>query len=281
MVNLTSAELRDRIKAAGIKYLPAEQVFYNNYPYKVELSLRFKGMGGVSGFRGCKIPIDNPDRARHKLAEFNEMMEKVISNVEYRNSIREFVNGLPNVEYKCRMGGKNNLFYFREPETVMILIDRYHDVINSVTGPVNKNHQDTMDERNIVMREKLYYGKYRYVLEFPFIDEFVSTARLIMDYLHGLDKDQWRANRLDTCIDYYNYHAAGGLTGNGRWRRRRTARRLGSPIISTTVGLWPAATQKGKIHLYLADGNDYIYIKMLASEFILCDHKVVLFDELT
>lgn len=272
---MNSAELRDRVKAAGIKYLPAEQVFYNAYPYKVELSPRFKGMGGVSGSRGCKIIIDDPDRARHKLAEFNEMMEKVISNVEYRNSIREFVNCLPKVDYKCRMGGENNLFYFREPETVMILIDRYHDVINSVTGPVSEDHQDTMDDRNIVMREKLYYGRYRYVLEFPFTDEFVPTARLIMDYLQNLDQGQWRASRLDTCIRHHDYHAA-----NGTKPRKIPVRRLGSPMVSTAAWSRPAP-RIGKIHLYLADGNDYIYIKMLAAEFTLYNHEVVLFSELT
>jgi hypothetical protein len=279
MTKLSSANLCERVKAAGIRYLPADQVFYKIYPYKVELSPRFKGMGGVSGKRGCQIDISDPVRARQKLAEFNEMMNKVISNVEYRFSIREFVDRLPKVEYKSRMGGENNLFYLRDPEIVMILIDRYGDVINSVTGPVSEDHQETMDDRNIVMREKLYYDQYRYVLEFPFCEDFENTAKMILDYLHDLGPDRWRASRLELCVKHFQHHAANGTTSPLATGQRIPKRRLGSPMVQAAV--WRPAPRLEKIHLYLSDPNDYIYIKMMAAEHVLSNHEVVLFSELT
>src|SRR6056297_558937 len=287
MTKLSSANLCERVKAAGIRYLSADQVFYKIYPYKVELSPRFKGMGGVTGKRGCQIDISDPIRARQKLAEFNAMMDKVISNVEYRFSIREFVDRLPEVEYKSRMGGENNLFYLRDPEIVMILIDRYGDVINSVTGPVSEDHQEIIDDRNIVMREKLYYDQYRYVLEFPFCEDFVPAATMILDYLNDFGRDRWRASRLDLCVKHFQHHAANGnaspisitpRTFAGRHVRRKPVV-IGGTGYQTTQ--WRPPPQQRKIHLYLSDPNDYIYIKMMAAEHVLSNHEVVLFDELT
>lgn len=263
MAKLTSDELRTQILAAGVQYLPAEQIFYKHYPYKVELSPKFKGLGGVSGKRGCQIDIADPIKGRQKLAEFNEMMDKIFCNVEYRAEIRNFVERLPRVEYKTRMGGENNLFYFRDADLVMLLVDRYRDVINSVTGPLNSEHQEVMDERNIVMRDKLYYDRYRYVLEFKFCEEFVPTAAAIIDYLADLEEKSWRAHRLQTCVRFFEFHAAATST---RLTRNVQAPKPWSP---------------DKVQLYLVDGNDYVYIKLLAAEFVTSNHEVVLFDELT
>lgn len=260
MAKLSSDKLREQVLAAGVKYLPADQVFYTHYPYKVELSPKFKGLGGVSGKRGCQIDISDPAKGRQKLAEFNELMNKIFSNVEYRKEIREFVERLPKVEYKTRMGGENNLFYFRDPEIVLILVERYRDIINAITGPLNSEHQEVMDERNILMREKLYYDRYRYVLEFKFCEEFVLTAKQILDVLHGMAEKSWRAHRLETCIKFYEFHA----------KQTRLTRALTAPQWSPD-----------KIQLYLTDGNDYIYIKLLSAEFVTSNHELMLFSELT
>lgn len=277
MVKLTSDELRERVIAAGMKYLPADQIFYKHYPYKVELSPKFKGLGGVSGKRGCQIDISDPVKARQKLAEFNEKMDRTLCNVEYRLEIKQFVERLPRAEFKTRMGGENNLFYFRDPELVMILVERYRDVINSVTGPINSEHQDVLDERNIVMREKLYYDRYRYVLEYKFCEEFVNTARQIIDYLKDLDAKSWRAHRLETCVRFFEIHSAKTTVA------RQHPSRIGTPMINSILhGQFTSRSwAPEKIQLYLADGNDYVYIKLLSAEHVVANHEVMLFDELT
>lgn len=255
----SSADLREKIIAAGIKYLPAEQIFYKNFPYKVELSPKFKGLGGVSGKRGCQIDISDPVKGRQKLIEFNELMNKIFSNVEYRKEIREFVERLPKVEYKTRMGGENNLFYFRDPAAVMMIIERYPDVINSVTGPISKEHEGIFSERNTIMRDKLYYGKFRYSLEFRFCEKFAEgPAKTLLDVLHSMDRNTWRANRLETCIKFYEL------------KKQRPS-----------IPSWTMDPIYDKIQLYLTDGNDYIYLKLLAGEFVTSNHELILFSELT
>ena len=275
--------------SAGVTYLPAEQVFYSNYPYKVELSPKFKGLGGVSGKRGCQIDVSDPDKARIKLEEFVDKMNKIFVNVECRKEIKEFVERLPRVEYKSRMGGENNLFYFRDPNIVLMLVERYAELINNVTGPISSEHEDVINESNVIMRDHLYYGRFRYLLEFTYSQDFADRAAIqLKDYLKGLDPLTWRAHRLDSCINYYR-HAANRATANtnstttimprGGIRSGKT-RRTRNLIVRAAVYQHTKSETKRRVQLYLTDGNDYIYIKLLAAEFVLSNHELVLFSEL-
>jgi len=273
MAKLSSSELRNNITSAGIRYLPAEQVFYRSFPYKVELlpKHRGKGLGGVSGKRSCQIDIANPEKARLELATFNDRIEKILCNVEYRQEIREFVARLPKVEYKTRMGGDNNLFYFRDPELVMVVVDRYKEVINSVTGPINENHEDRIGERNILMRERLYHNKFRYYLEFERSNEFVEqTAPRLLEVLDSMPHTTWREHKLTSMMKYYDNH--GTVSANAMSPRYM----IGAQTFPQSMAFPPRA-----VILYLTDPQDYVYIKLLAAEHIKSSHELVLFDELT
>lgn len=256
--------------AAGIIYLPADQVFYKSFPYKIELSPKFKGLGGVSGKKGCQIDIGNPIKARRELAAFNEHMEKILSNVEYRQEIREFVERLPKVQYKTRMGGENNLFYFRDPDIVMLVVNRYRDVINSVTGPINDEHEDVMDEINVIMRDNLYFNKFRYYIEFPSSEGFVDgTAQRIVEYLGTIEKSSWRDYKLRSLIEFYDIN--GYVTASTPNRH---------PALSRGY-VYNHSFPVSHVALYLTDPNDYIYLKLMAGEFVSKNHEVMLFNELS
>lgn len=263
MVKSNSANLKEKLEKAGIKYIPGDQLFYKRFPYKVELSPIFKGLGGKTGVRGCKIDVRDPEKSRKKLAEFNYEMERLFRNVEYRNEICQFVENLPHAEYKARMGGENNLFYIRDPKIVWVLVEHYKDAIKSVTGPVSSEHESTFGEKHIVMREKLYYNRYRYYMDFRYCEEFVETAKLMLEYLNTLEYKSWRANRLNSCINFYEYHKI--AQNINIWRN--------SPLRSINQG--------EKIYLYLEDGEAFVYLKILAGEHLISSHEVVLFDELT
>jgi hypothetical protein len=269
MTKSSSADLREQVLAAGIPYLPAEQVFYSDFPYKVELSPKFKGIGGVSGKRGCQIDVSDPVKGRQKLAEFNELMNKIFSNVEYRKEIREYVERLPKAEYKTRMGGENNLFYFRDPQLVMALVERYRDVINSVTGPLSSEHINAMEGVNVVMRDRLYFNRFRYMIEFERTDAFVqNAANQILEYLKSVERDTWRDHKLLSIINFYKVH--GSVQGKKTVGIRQ-------PIITNGAYSFPPRS----VIIYLTDPNDYIYIKLMAGEYVKKNHEVVLFNELT
>lgn len=275
-MRLSSADLRLQIFALGVEYLPADQIYYKNFPYKVELSPKFKGLGGVSGKKSCQIDIGNPVKARRELAKFNERMEKIISNVEYREEIREFVALLPDIEYETRMGGENNLFYFREPSTVLTVVERYKHVINSVTGPINTEHETAINERSVVMRDQLYYGRFRYMIQFDKSKAFVeNVASRLIETLDDMDPTTWRAHKLQSIINYI------GLIGL-KVGQKKSARTLGVPMSSHKTRLTnPLNFPPRSVIVYLTDPQDYVYIKMMTSEYIVESHEVKLFSELT
>jgi hypothetical protein len=266
MTKLSSSDLKDQVEAAGIKYLPAASVFYTRFLYKVELSPKYsgRGVGGVSGKRGCMIDVANPKKARAELTAFNARMELTISNVEYRQEIRDFVATLPAVEYKTRMGGNNHLFYFRDPALVMLLINRYNTVINSVTGPLNTAHETTMSVHHTLPREKLYYNKFRYSIEFERSEKFIAgNALTLYETLQGMAPGTWRANHLESML--HSYATYQQIMARGAGRKMFMAQ----PWTITTV------------IVYLEDPQDYVYLKLMTGEWIKSSHELVLFSELT
>lgn len=255
MTSLSLNNLREQVIEAGVVFTPADTVFYTDFPYKIELSPKFRGLGGVAGKRACTIQITNPVKARAKLAEFNDRMEKTISNVEYRQEICEFVAGLPNIQYKTRMGGENNLFYFRDPAMVMLVVERYKAVINCVTGPVNSAHALAIDKETIVMRQQLYFNKFRYYIEFDRTQEFVDDCLpQVEEFLSNAAKGTSRHRGIHQLQVYYN-------PGTVWFSHRR---------------MYPPKT----VVVYLTDPNDYVYLKLMAGHHVEHNHEVRLFDEL-
>lgn len=258
MTTSSSSNLCETIRSAGIKYIPADRIFYKVFPYKVELSPRFKGLGVISGKTGCQIDVRNTTKARKKLAAFNEKIERLIANVEYRDEIKKFVEQLPTESYKHRLGGENSLFYFTDHEIVKLVCNKYADVINSVTGPINDAHKHVFSESNIVMREHLYYKKFRYVLEFKTSEEFgTKLAPKLMATLDGMSSDTWRAYKLKSVISFY-----------------------GDPIITHLTPVFKAGLAATS-QIYLSDPQDYVYLKLMAGHYISDSHEVKLFSELT
>jgi hypothetical protein len=253
MTRLSSSDLREQVVLAGVKYQPADTIFYSELPYKIELSPRFKGLGGVSGKRSCTINISNPVTARVKLAEFNDRMEKTICNVEYRQEICEFVARLPDVAYKTRMGGENSLFYFRDPELVILMVNRYKEVINSITGPLNSEHAKAIDKATIVLRDKLYFNKFRYYIEFAQTESFINnTWQQMSDFLQSIDTGKSRLLGIQDLIYYHHGH------------NNTYGHRYKPPTVA----------------VYLEDPNDYVYAKLIAGQHAISNHEVRLFTEI-
>ena len=266
MTNLSSSNLVDQIKEAGIKYLPADQIYYKRYPYKVELSPVFKGLGPARQ-AACRIDISNPDKARIKLEEFVQTATNKILNAEKRLDIVSWVDRLPNVEYKRRMGGENSLFYFRNPELVMALCKEFTSLINAVTGPLSERHQDALDDtRNVIMRERLYYDRYRFHITFTDGEDFFrDCGHKLIEWLESIDKCRWKAHRLHLMRDHYQH-----IADNPGLRQ--------AYFKSTRSRPFPPPRP---ITLFLTNPEDLVYVKLFTSEYVIQHHEIALFDELT
>jgi hypothetical protein len=264
MTKLSLNEVKDKVIAAGVKYIPAAKYFYSDFPFKIELSPRFRGLGKTNGKRGCQIDISNPVKARHDLLQFNEKIEKLIHNVEHRTEIQAFVAGLSNVRYKARAGGENSIFYFVDPAIVLLIVGQYADVIASVTGPISKDHERTINASTVRLRDDLYFHKFRYYLEVAASPEFFEDMAMnVGQLLDGMDPLTYRQKNLDNLIRHFNQPAwpVPGLTTappNSKYIRRPKS-----------------------VIIYLSDPEDYVLLKLLAGEYLRNSFEIKLFSELS
>lgn len=259
MTRLSLNNLREQVISAGIKYIPAEDYFYTDLLYKVELSPKFKGLGGTSGKRGCMVDISNPAKARTRLAEFNTEIDLILSNAEHRQNICAFVDSLESVVYKSRMGGENNLFYFRDAAPVQALMERYGADINSITGPINDTHIAAIDKNTVVMRDKLYFNKFGFYIELSNTPAlFDGVSETVVDFLDTIPAGQ---HRVTNHRELMSHPAASQF----RHMRMPRARHIHPPR---------------NILLYLANGEDYVFLKLMAGEHIRYNHEVMLFADL-
>ena len=145
------------------------------------------------------------------------------------------------------------MFYFNDMATVMKVVDRYKDKINSVTGPLNSAHTAVIGKDTIVLRNKLYHNKFRYYIEFSRSQEFVENiTETLNEFLTNLPRGSWRDLGIKQLIEF---HEMSGV----RYRRR-------SPPKTVAV--------------YFEHQDDYIYAKLLTGEYIVSNHEVRLFSEL-
>jgi hypothetical protein len=255
MMLLSSSEFHAQLTSAGVTFIPADTTYYTDFSYKVEFSPKFKGLGGITGDRYCTIKLGNPAKALADAAEFYDKIEKVVANIDYRQEICDFIESIPVTEYKTRTGGENNLFYFRDMATVMKVVDRYKDGINSVTGPLNSAHTAVIGKDTIVLRNNLYHNKFRYYIEFSHSQEFVENITdTLYELLYNQPRGSWRELGLKQLIRFHGHVASGT-----RYHLR-----------------FPPKT----VAVYFEHQDDYIYAKLLTGEYIVSNHEVRLFSEL-
>ncbi len=183
----------------------------------------------------------------------------LVQNIEHRQLILEYVERLPNVEYKRRLGGENSLFYFSNPHLVLLLCEKYGaGTVNSVTGPINSEHEDVHSgSENIITRKGLYYNKFRYCVRFKSTERFVTDPNgmsRIQDVLGSISTEAWRTHSFESVQNY--------------WSRQK-------PFANRWISA-PAAPS-----VYLTSPHDYVYLKLVGGEYVEANHEIVLFDELT
>jgi hypothetical protein len=262
-MSLSLNELQTQLTSAGVSFIPADSNYYTDFLYKIEFSPKFTGLGGITGDRYCTIKLGNPAKALTDAAEFTNKIEKLVANIAYRQEICDFIESMPETEYKSRTGGENYLFYFRDMVTVTKVVDRYKDMINSVTGPINSAHTAVIGKNTIVLRNKLYHNKFRYYIEFTHNPEFLDNiSEPLVELLNTLPQGAWRSLGLKQLIIYHKESTSGAHTFRNF---APTFRRFRPP---KTVAV------------YFKHQDDYIYAKLLSGEYILSNHEVQLFSEL-
>jgi hypothetical protein len=263
MAKLYSSNIAEEIAAAGIAYLPADQIYYSKFMYKVELSPVFKGLG-LTRQSTCRIDITDPAKARQRLEEFVDTTTNKILNAEKRLDILSWVDRLPDVEYKRRVGGENSIFYFRSADSVLALCKEFPSLINSVTGPISKSHQEAFNnDCNTVMRETLYYKRFRYRITLTCSHEFYEQCgNNLIKWLNSVDNTRWKSQRLRLMQDHL-------------------ASRAANPRLAVHLSRARNSKVSNPITLFLEHPEDFVYVKLITGGYAIQTQEVVLFSELT
>lgn len=263
MTASSSSDLVKVITSAGIKYFPADQIFYKQFPYKIELLPKHVGVP-VQQKVGCQIDVRNAKKAREELIKFNNRAMRHIENTEHRDAILHYIKRLPDAQYKKRLGGTNSLYYFKDPALVMLVLDKFGSIIKSVTGPLNSTHESAVAKKdNIVIRDTLYYDKFRYQIQFDCSEKFATDVfgelKGALDALRG---ETWRGRKIGAMQDFCD----------------NPQNMIPNP--SNLAHYTNATSMPSHVALYFTDLNDFIYCKLMGAEHVVSSYEVQLFSEL-
>jgi hypothetical protein len=293
MEKLTSASLVDAIKTAGIEYVPATKMYYQDYPYRIT----FKSLHSNVNYKNRKrfatsIDLADPEAARAKLDEKYAECIKLIENREYIIGIydtaeRQFATS----DWK-KKGGANGDYtiYLKRPKDVWKLVENCSERIVHVTGPLNEKHLAETESSDKVMRDSLYYNKYRYQLTFNVTTDFKdSGAAEVWEILNTMDEDTYRAHKI---------YAVDKEPSPPRWMRQQSVGRGTRPGPTSVKKVSPVSihgllnprsqgryntgqySRPEKASLYLTNADDFFLIKLQLAEYVCNSNQVVMPEEI-
>jgi hypothetical protein len=261
-VKLNLAELQEFVKGRGIKFLPAKNTYYDKYLYKVVVDLPCS-LGNVSPTTRQFISIDirKTDYAKAELQKFYERTMNAIDAYGELTVLRTTIESTLTAPYYRSASDGCLIFYVREASQIVQLIEMTGVTVHTVTGPITESHATAVQESNVITREKLFYEKYRYVIDFRLNTDFSKNDfPQLLGHLETLDKDTWKFPKMQFVVrhsqsSHGHYHSSHGYSH------------------------WIGGSEN--VQLYLEDGNDFVYLKMMVPENIAKSREVKLWSELT
>jgi len=239
-----------KLDSAGIKTLPAEQIYYNEFLYKVNFLPKHADVNSIKGYSGCRIEISNTKKGRKQLDEFTTQVNKLFTNADFRDELKEFVKNHTTTKYYTRSDGEGVVFYFKDIAIINILVETYGDMIEQIAGPISQKHVEIIKNQSIILRDSLYHNKFRYMIEFKLNEQFmINIATPLKETLEELPEGTWHSYGLDFSDYLYN-------------TKKLMTRKYKS------------------VRIYLTTNEDFIFFKIMGGEFITENHEVVLFNEL-
>lgn len=187
----------------------------------------------------------------------------MIENVKQRNEIVAFLDNLPDITYHVILPRENTIFYFQDPEVVMQLVDQFTHLIKCVTGPVNAQHEIKIKhpDSNVIIRKTLFFRKFQFRIIFNKSDDLINNClSQINDLLTDMPDGNYQTRK------WYVLRLDNSLTGT----------------LVTPWSLWQSRTMPyvSQATLYLSNPQDFVYIKLLAAEYIHSTQEIMLFDDL-
>lgn len=153
---------------------PLQKKFYKKYSYKITFCNSFPNT----------IPTSLKDLLQKKGNAPTTAKNYVCVHIKPKYDIRErsegYIEGHCGLSYGTSpdwldLGSTNARFgrysvFLKNEEEFNKVCDDLNDIVYEITKPLNQNHAKTLDEDyTAIVREKLFFGKFRYKIKFDFI----------------------------------------------------------------------------------------------------------------
>ena len=236
-------------------YVYTEKLFFKTY----SLRLGFDNiqLWTLFGFRhGGGYSITNNEDRREDMNKLRNVHKKITQFLDSNK-----------IDYRLRRESKFHV-YLNDTDIAIKLIKRFRLFLIDVHGPANEVQRDTMKNNcKILVRDNLFYKKYRYKIIWPGSTEIVDGgAEHIYDILKTLDEDSYRLSD--------NFRIAANITGT----TSRT--RYASYISRQLTSGWRRLYDWHRVTIYLKDETDYLQIKLMTPYKTLEELEVVTQDEI-
>ena len=247
---LTINDVKLAAKANDIDYKNSTKLYYKTFAFN--LSMKHINIWHHI-YRDQASEQDTQD-IRQLHYQFNNIYNKFTRLLDSKN-----------IEYRTRRELNFNL-YFNDPEVFELALKSFNEYIIEIFGPVHDNHLTTMkNSRKIVVRENLWYKKYRFKISYRGTTEFQETViPSIMEY-----KDSLSDNEIKLSSNIYRIldnkmkpsYTTSTFTNFRRFHYRG-------------VQPWHTCT------VYLDNEENYVMYKMMVPGESDTEHEILLLSEL-
>ena len=256
-LNLTIDNIRSLVQEQT-KYIVSDKLYYNKFAYNISMKNHSLWHTGEH-IRYQPDPFTQTTRWFDDPKLVHERKSKFAYHYAKQKRIMKLMDRL-DIEYRFRREKHFNL-YINDPGIVKRMIDSVPEEIISIAGPKSEEHLNILrGGRKVVVRDRLYYKKYRFKMSYYANHEFTQTLfPAIENALPSIGFD-----RIKLSSNYY------------RLRRQQEIknRKFKQFTLARTVDPWHYIT------IYFEDEEDLILFKMMVGGTTKTEVEVMLHSEL-
>ena len=248
------------IDLAGDKFTVTDKLYYKKFAYNV--TMKNHNMWHGHHLNYSNDPFTDTTRWFDNPGVIAEHRKKFSYHYAKQKRIMQLMDRL-DIEYRYRREKNFNL-YVNDLRIVKRMLTSMPEEILDITGPKNQEHLDILvGGRKVVVRDKLYYKRFRYKISYYANHEFKEkTFPAIENVLPSLDMD-----RIKLSSNYYRLRRQQEINKQVQGKHPRWQ-------LMRTVDPWHY------ISFYFEDEEDLVMFKMLAGGGSKTELEIMLHSEL-
>lgn len=245
---LNIADVKNIALSNSVPYITTTKLYYKQFAYN--LTLEHINIWHHSNFYSMPDADINEIRQLHRqfcslYKQFTDMLDK------------------KGIDYRTRKETNFNI-YFNDPEVFRLSLKKFRQYIRELRGPQHIEHLDAMrDNRKIVVRENLWYKKYRFKVSYRGTSDFQDNiVPSIMNFRETLTEKEIKLSS--------NFYKV-----------------LNKPMVSNRTGFYRSnyrtfyGVQPWHIcSVYLDCEENYVLFKMMVGGEVDSEQEIMLLSEL-